>query len=260
MILDGAEDPTRFGVQHVQDQLKAKERALNEFFTACAAAGKNCGLAATGKTPKQRYEEMLLIASQTGIGAEKIDRDDLESLVGTLLGESWGALNKALGDLSSGGTASTIVLLNYFGGDPNSRFEDGSFEAISCRDCEFPSSRPEEMTPPQRLTTFQAAAPHFLAFADFWANDAMCVGWPVPANPKAALSTTAGSKIVVVGNTLDVRTPIEWAQGLSSQLGARMVTFDDYVHTATLSGEKCITSMMTSWLVDLSAPSSGLVC
>jgi hypothetical protein len=260
MILDGGVDPTRFGVQGVQDELAAKERALNAFLTECNQTSR-CGLRLTGKSARTRYEEMLLIASQTGIGAEKINRDDLEGIVGTFLGEDWGILQAVLGELSRGGTATSVAILNYFGNDSSARYEDGGFEAISCRDGEFPSGRPEEgITPEQRLTIFRAAAPHFLAFADYWANDAMCLGWPVAPRPKVALSTTAGNRIVVVGNLLDVRTPLEWSRGIAFQLSARLVTVDDYVHTATLSGEKCITDMTTAWLVDLVPPAAGLGC
>jgi TAP-like protein len=212
-------------------------------------------LKSVGKTAKLRYEEMLLIASQTGIGREKIDRDDLEALTGTLLGLSWPALARALGDLSKGGTASTLDIFDYLNADSNARYEDGSYEAVACRDGFFASARPEEnVSQGTRAERYRAAAPHFLNFAEFWATESTCASWAVPPRPVKPLSTTAGAKILVIGNTLDLRTPMEWSSGIASQLGAKIVAFDDYVHTATFSGEPCITDAANNWLTALANP------
>ncbi len=258
MILDGGVDPTRFGVASREDQMKAQERSLSEFLTACEkSSAAACPLKTAGKTTKLRYEEMLLIAEQTGIGAEKINRDDLEALTGILLGLSWTALARALGDLSKGGTASTLSIFDYLNSDSSSRYEDGSYEAVACRDGFFASAHPEEnISKDARAERYRKAAPHFLVFAEYWATESTCSAWTVPPRPTAALSTTAGSKIMVIGNTLDLRTPIEWSQGLASQLGAKMVTYDDYVHTAAFSGEPCITEASNNWLTALSNPPS----
>ena len=256
MILDGGVDPTRFGVAAREDQMRAQERTLTEFLAACERSStRSCPLKTPGKTTKLRYEEMLLIASRTGIGREKIDRDDLEALTGILLGEDWSVLARALGELSKGGTALTLSILDYLNGDPNSRYEDGGYEGIACRDGFFASAHPEEaVSVAARAERYRAAAPHFLNFAGFWASEATCTSWAAPPRPRAPFITTAGPRIMVIGNTLDLRTPIEWSRSIATQLGARMVSFDDYVHTASFSGETCITNATSRWLIDLIAP------
>lgn len=261
MVLDGGVDPTRFGVAQIEDRLRAQERTLNAFFAACRnVPEKDCQLRAGGKDPRVRYEELLLIASQTGIGREKLNRDMLEGLTGTLLEETWSGLAQALSELSQGGTSIAFAVFDYLDSDSSARFEDGSYEAIACRDGLFPSARPEEnVTPAQRLDRFKAAAPHFLFFSDYWANDAMCLSWPVPARPRAPLSTTAGAAVMVVGNSLDFRTPIEWSRGIAQQLGASLVVYDDYGHTIAFDGDRCIDDAVTKMLVS-ATPSPGLIC
>lgn len=261
MVLDGGVDPTRFGVAQIEDRLRAQERTLNAFFAACRAVPEQqCPLRTGGKDPRVRFEELLLIASQTGIGREKLNRDMLEGLTGTLLEDSWPGLALALAELSQGGTSIAFAVFDYLDSDSSARYEDGSFEAIACRDGIFPSGRPEEnVTPAQRLERYKAAAPHFLFFSDYWANDAMCMSWPVPARPKAPLSTTAGAAVMVIGNSLDFRTPIEWSRGIAQQLGASLVTYDDYGHTIAFDGDRCIDDAVTKMLVSVT-PSPGLIC
>ncbi len=252
-VLDAAVDGSSFGIQFVDDQLRAYERTLAEFTKWCQGNSR-CGLNTVTPNVRTRIDEMLYIASKTGIGPERISSGALERIMVRLLGESWTSLGQLLGDLSRGRTLSTRVLFGSFDGDQADGETDGSYEAIGCLDGLFPSARPEDG--PDRLARFNTTAPHFLSYASYWANEAVCTTWS--ARPRVRSTPTAAppGRVLVIGNTLDVRTPIEWAQRLSTQLGAPLLTFDSYVHSATFEGDECVSRAITSLLVDQVSPPS----
>lgn len=252
-VLDAAVDGNVFGIQFVDDQLRAYERALAEF-TAWCQGNTQCLLNNVTPNVRTRIDEMLYIASQTGIGAERISSGALERIMVRLLGESWPALGQLLGDLSRGRTRSTRILFGSFDGDQAEGETDGSYEAIGCHDGLFPSARPEDG--PDRLARFNSAAPHFLSYARYWANEAVCSVWPVPPRVRVTPKAAPAGRVLVIGNTLDVRTPIEWAQRLSAQLASPLVTFDSYLHSASFEGDPCVSAAVTSQLVDQVSPPS----
>jgi hypothetical protein len=67
--------------------------------------------------------------------------------------------------------------------------------------------------------------------------------------------------VLVVGTRGDPATPFAWAQSLTTELGtARLVAVDDATHTASLNGNPCLDAILTRYLVDLTAPTSGTSC
>jgi pimeloyl-ACP methyl ester carboxylesterase len=256
-VLDAAVDGSIFGVKFFEDQMRTYERTLNEFLTWCQG-NTRCGLNQVTPNVRQRYDEMLLIASKSGIGREKISKETLEILSSRLLGQSWVGLGRALGELSRGGTAATLSYFESISGDRSATYSDGSYESILCRDGVSPSARPTD--PGDRLALFTAAAPHFTDIATYWATEQQCSTWAVAARDRLVPQPAAVGKMMVIGNTLDVKTPIEWAQTLGKQLNAPIVTFESYLHTATTSGDPCVTAAVRGLLIDLRPPPDGTFC
>jgi pimeloyl-ACP methyl ester carboxylesterase len=252
-VLDAAVDGSVFGVQFIEDQLRGYERTLSEFTKWCQG-NTQCLLSTVTPNVQTRIDEMLYIASQTGIGPERISSGALERIMVRLLGESWPTLGALLGDLSRGRTRSTRVLFGSFDGDQAEGETDGSYEAIGCLDGLFPSARPEDGA--DRLSRFNASAPHFLSYARYWGTEAVCTTWSAKPRVRATPAAAPTGRVLVIGNTLDVRTPIEWAQRLSAQLGAPLVTFDSYLHSASFEGDVCVSKAVSSLLIDRVSPPS----
>jgi pimeloyl-ACP methyl ester carboxylesterase len=256
-ILDAAVDSSIFGVTFMQDQMRAYERTLNEFLGWCQN-NTRCPLSQGVPDVRARYDEMQFIAAKSGIGREKLDKEDLEFLVSRLLGENWSTLGRVLSDLSKGSTTTAISVFGSISGDSAARYADGSWESVACRDGIIPSARPGD--PGDRLSLLTSVAPHFTDLAAYWATEQICSTWPVPARERTTPAPTAVGKILVVGNTLDVRTPLEWSQRLAQQLGAPLLTFESYRHTATGAGDACVSAAVAATLLAVQLPANGTFC
>lgn len=257
-ILDAAVDGSVFGVSFMVDQMRGYERTLGEFLTWCQATPTRCPFATVTPDVRTRYDEMQFIAARTGIGRERIAKQDLEFFVSRLLGESWSTLGRVLADLSRGSTASSISVLDSITGDPSATYSDGSWESIACRDGLPPSARPAD--PGDRLSLLTSVAPHFTDLAAYWATEQICSTWPAPPRSRSTPQPQAVGRVMVIGNTLDVRTPLEWAQRLSQQLGAPLVTYESYRHTAATAGDPCVAATVSALLLSVTPPSPGVFC
>lgn len=257
-ILDAAVDGSVFGVSFMVDQMRGYERTLGEFLTWCQATPTRCPFATVTPDVRTRYDEMQFIAARTGIGRERIAKQDLEFFVSRLLGESWSTLGRLLADLSRGSTASSISVLDSITGDPSATYADGAWESIACRDGLTPSARPAD--PGDRLSLLTSVAPHFTDLATYWATEQICSTWPTPPRTRATPQPQAVGRVMVIGNTLDVRTPLEWAQRLAQQLGAPLVTYESYRHTAATAGDPCVAATVSALLVSLLPPGPGIYC
>ncbi len=257
-VLDAAVDGSVFGLTFMQDQMRAYERTLGEFLSWCQATPNRCGFATVTPDVRARYDEMQFIAARSGIGRERLDKEDLEFLVSRLLGESWSTLGRLLGDLSRGSTTTAISVFESISGDTVSNYSDGSWESIACRDGLTPSARPAD--PGDRLSMLTTVAPHFTDLAAYWATEQICSTWPAPPRTRETPTPKAVGKVIVIGNTLDVRTPLEWAQRLAQQLGAPLVTYESYRHTAATSGDPCVAANVSALLISQLPPSSGIFC
>ncbi|WP_126382613.1 alpha/beta fold hydrolase [Actinomyces howellii] len=92
--------------------------------------------------------------------------------------------------------------------------------------------------------------------------DAFCHGWGhgSGAREPAAVSAEGSGPILVVGNTLDHRTPYAWAEDLVGQLdNGHLLTVEAAIH-GQLGANTCSTGQMSEFLVTGALPEAGQTC
>lgn len=93
-------------------------------------------------------------------------------------------------------------------------------------------------------------------------TEAACSEWPVAATgePEEVTAADAGP-ILVIGNTNDPATPLEWAQLLADRLAdAHLIVWESDGHTAYGNGSSCVDDAVDAYLVDGELPPADLVC
>jgi pimeloyl-ACP methyl ester carboxylesterase len=265
LLLDGAIDPSVPVDQVAIQQAKGFEASLEAFLKDCAR-DKSCAFH-HGGNPKRALDELRA----------KIDRKPLKGSDGRALGPSeldialaaplysgaggYKALANGLARADAGDPAPMLELFDeYVVRSPDGDYspEWPAFLAISCAD------GPDLTVAAATALQVQAAqeAPYFGA-----SNVGLgmpCSYWTVPPVNQTAtpISAPTAPPVVVVGTTGDPATPIEWAQGLTRQLGpnARLITVDGTTHTSSLDGNRCLDAANVAYLVHLKPPRPGLVC
>lgn len=109
-----------------------------------------------------------------------------------------------------------------------------------------------------RWASDRAKAPIF----GFWFGPSVgCEVWTAKPAPQYKLVGKGAAPIVVVGSTGDSATPYQQAVAMAKQLdSAVLVTYDGVGHGAVSSGNSCITTAVTDYLVKGTVPADGLTC
>jgi pimeloyl-ACP methyl ester carboxylesterase len=263
MVLDGAVDPRRNGLQFIRDQAVGLEQSLDTFLTRCsedpACPFFNGGDAAGAfdRLAAQIDAQPLPAASGRMLGPGEFDYGVIQTLYAGDAGYS--RLVDALGAAQQGDPAKLLALADEYTG----RHDDGTYEpllqsytAISCLDGPrvgdvkaFRAAEPK----------LQAAAPRLgVAILNQYLA---CAHWTVPAVKRSgSLRAQGAGPIVVVGTTRDPATPFKSAEALSKELSSGvLLTVDGTRHTAfPLNG--CVNDVVTRYLTELSPPPAGTRC
>ena len=172
---------------------------------------------------------------------------------------SWPTLAASL-ELAKRGNGSLMALIAdpYRGRNPDGSYSNlqDAYTANTCLDFAAPT---DVATYTAWATKLKASAPHFAAMIAY--NDLPCAFWPVPAErtPKAVKAAGA-PPIVVVGSTGDPATPYPWAVALSKELDSGvLITRNGEGHTG-YAVNSCVRKAVDAYLVDLTAPKTGLTC
>jgi len=262
MVLDGVVDSSETGLQAAAGQAKGFTRALNNFIKACDA--NDCGL---GEPAGQVIDEVIAMAEDTPIPAKRAGRPATPGVVALALGQAlysetlWPQLSRALVQ-AKGGNGNGLVGLadQYLQRNPDGTYPNG-FEiyfAVSCLDSPWPKD------PNVVFDTAKLVAAQYPRVGEALVNDYVrCALWP--GKPQPVTPLTAAVKglppIVVISTTGDPATPYESGVAVSKQIpGAVLITNKGEGHTIFAQGKPCVDDAVTTYLVDLQPPKSGLTC
>jgi hypothetical protein len=122
---------------------------------------------------------------------------------------------------------------------------------------------------PHGTRAYQAAARLAAARSDGFGLDLVwgeepCAAWPSGASQDAYTgpwNRWTASPVLVVGNTGDPITPYHDSVAMSRDLArARLLTVNEFGHTAILNQDTCATSYEINYLANGSLPPVGTVC
>lgn len=134
------------------------------------------------------------------------------------------------------------------------------FRAVECTDSLNPSN-PWEWPRYARRADRESGSP----FGASWVYGSLaCATWPVtdPDRYMGPWNRTTANPILLIGNRGgDPATPYEDAVSTSKLLAsARLLTLDEYGHTAQGGLSRCIDAAVDRYLIELQLPPAGLVC
>jgi pimeloyl-ACP methyl ester carboxylesterase len=271
LVLDGALNADKYinrPLLALREQSGGFERALDRFFTACAANQVACA-GFGGDDPQAAYDELVerLDADPQPASATDprlVDGDDV--LSGTLTDlyakQFWPYIAAALAAAEQGDYAPIRGEADISYG----LLEDGTYDpgldryfAIGALEQRYPSD----------VGSFIEAGEHSWSLFDhFWWNSGYVeLPWGLwPVKPRGVFYGPFKAKgsapaTLVVGTTYDPATPYRGAKQLVSQLGnARLLTMRGDGHTAYGGNSPCIDAAVDAYLEDGTLPAKGTVC
>lgn len=256
-VLDAAVDPSLSYVDALVDQAASFESILDRFFDHCNTS--RCVFMRDGESAEVAFDRI----------ASTIDRRPLPTHDGRVLagpgvfqtavalamyGEGWwGSLAEALSAADAGDGGPLLDLYDmYFGEHIDERTVGNDIEAyfaVSCLD------RPEEFDDSDvndRRTDLDRVAPRI---GDGWFQEMLiCANWSVPARPREPVTTSAGTRVLVVGSTGDAATPLAGTRAMAQALrDSYLLVVDANDHTS-YGGSDCATALIDEFLLG-NAPS-----
>jgi pimeloyl-ACP methyl ester carboxylesterase len=294
IVIDGVLDPIAWTTGHGPEartqpfttRLRSDEgaqRTLNEFFRLCDAAGPNCDFAGHAK---QRYAAMAaklrksplvigeppdtftftyadLVANTLGGLYSPAIWPDLGAFLASVEAQV-NAANPAAATAAGARVKATLARLRAGLGlaataqEPYNNVVEG-FPGVGCSDSVNPASF--DAWP-------RAAADADRRFGYFgrlwtWASS-VCHPWPATAGQDRYLgpwNRHTASPVLVVGNFFDPATRYQGAVTASRLLpNSRLLSYAGWGHTAFLSGNFCVDSNVTAYLLTTRVPKAGTVC
>ena len=264
LVLDGAVDPSVPTLEANLVQAKGFETALRAYVAACVDEG-DCFLGDSVEAGVERVQQFLSDLDQRPIAGSATrpltEGLGLYGLITPLYNRDyWRILDAALEAGLRGQGAPLLALAEAYTSRGPDGYTDNAFQMLPVVNC-LDSSKP---VPERRITKalprFEREAPTFARF--FTADLGVCGDWSFSSGRQGADLTAKGSApILVVGTTRDPATPLEWAEGLASQLAnARLLTRDGDGHTAYNSGNDCIDDTIERYLVSGKVPKDNTAC
>lgn len=173
----------------------------------------------------------------------------------------WDALSEGLRDAFAGDGGTLLDMFDTrLERSPDGKYANNSqevFYAVNCLDRTVDGDAAELR---RQADEWAQAAPVFGRYLAW--TEAACSQWPVAATgaPQEVTAADAGP-ILVIGNTNDPATPLEWAQLLADRLAdAHLIVWESDGHTAYGNGSSCVDDAVDAYLVDGDLPPSDLVC
>jgi pimeloyl-ACP methyl ester carboxylesterase len=88
-----------------------------------------------------------------------------------------------------------------------------------------------------------------------------CTAWPVTRDPVPLPTAIDAPPLLVIGGTMDLRTPYEFAQAMTETLGnATLLTSNHFGHCALGNAGDCVYQTIRAYLTSGSLPASGASC
>jgi pimeloyl-ACP methyl ester carboxylesterase len=258
-VLDSAIDPNRFGESIILDRFTATETALDAFLAACADGRMNPCNFNDGTDLRAKYDAVRAAAAQQDGGLESLDAQ-VSDLVGYPR-NGWPVLGRALQEAAVGRNAN----FRQIPSDSQSVREPSTIEpfdtfstitnlAVNCRDGILPrtirSYTRVRDSIPQISPRFGSQTRSALAAIT-------CVDWPAAQSAKVTLRP--GPATIVIANTFDLTTPLQWSEGLAATLGAPLVVREGGGHGA-VDKSSCIRETVSAFLVNGITPQNRATC
>jgi pimeloyl-ACP methyl ester carboxylesterase len=263
MILDGALDPTRFGSNILLDSFAGWEKTLDGFFAACTDGTLKPCVFGDGGDVVNRYNAILArLPENNDPSLTATDyRAEFEARVLDLLRDpvaGWAQLGYSLRKASTQTNPTDIVrsIPGDTGGGGGGSSIVQSYFSFVCRDGLDPATAEEYAAVRAGIP---AATTRFTAFANRSVAVPVCQYWPARPAPRVPLVAPAGVPVLIIGSTFDTQTPFVWAQGLSAQLGAPLLTRNGGGHVG-IARSNCIDDNAAKFLLDLALPAAGTAC
>jgi len=258
MVIDSIVDPAdwlRADSDRIQEA--SFERELDEFLAWCGSDGAcpvdRQGLA--GLLAKLDQQPMQV--------AEAPDRPVTESQLRKIIGESlysteeWPDLESLLQAAIDGNAAvlrQTVDQSNHR--DPQTGEYGGADDAYSAISClTMPDADRQE-------TQTAAADQQAREAAPLMASSPLspCSYWPVPATMQPhPISAEGAGPILMVNNSRDPATPVEWSRAVAERLNGDLVVNDGDGH-GVLGKSPCFNDIVARYLIDGAMPGDDTTC
>ncbi|MEH3032495.1 MAG: alpha/beta hydrolase [Aeromicrobium erythreum] len=265
MVLDGATDPSAGPIDSSLGQAKGFQSALEAYVRSCVRQA-SCPLGRDADAGLDRIAAFVDGLDEkplaTGTDRKLTEGRAFYGIAVTLYNQqNWPTLTQAL-QKAFAGDGSALLQLNdfYFDRQPDGRFKSNSGQVIGAVSCDDTKDRPTLAQVVKELPRFEKASPVFGRALGFGA--ASCATWPLPATtPQPALDAKGSPPIVVIGTTNDPATPYAYAGKMAKALGTGvLVTREGEGHTAYLSGNQCIKTLVDRFFADGDVPKNGTTC
>jgi len=264
MVLDGAIDPALSTEEKSLTQAESFETALRAYVGNCVDAG-GCFLGDSIDAGTSRIRTFL-----DDVETQPLDTSgDRKLAVGNavlgiwqpLYAESlWPTLDSALESAFEGDGTALLALSDAYNSRGPDGYVDNSLEALYAVTCLDTQDAIATTQVRSRVEEFEQASPTFGAIFAFGLS--ACSAWPFqPVEQPEQINAEGAAPIIVVGTTRDPATPLEWAEGLASQLESGvLVRRDGDGHTGYHVGNDCVDDVVESYLVSGRTPKSAVSC
>ncbi|MGW2161148.1 alpha/beta hydrolase [Nonomuraea sp. NPDC001699] len=259
-VLDGAFDPTVTFEERAVTQATGFARAFEAFAKDCVA--QTCDLGQDPAAVKSAVERLLdgLRTRPLKVGDRQLTYGLAQLAVITPLyaKSAWPVLEQAAAAGIRGDGATLLALADaYTGRRPDGTYSTmmTSLQAITCADTtERPSAADMARVDDRIKKIFPILAADGAATA--------CGHWPTPGDDAAKrIDATGSAPIVVIGGKGDPATPYEWATALNAKLRTGvLMTYEGEGHGAYLSGDRCVTRTVDTYLLTGKVPAAGTTC
>lgn len=266
MVLDGVLPPGLTMEQVTYEQAKSFEDAFANFAADCATQD-DCPFEGNGTQVARKLRDFLLGLDANPLPGDARDVDEALAVYAVLMylyfpSYDYPELRRVLGSAVKDGDGKPLLDLldERLSRGPDGRYLDNStdaFYAITCAD-RVGNVPVDEVR--RKAEQWAKELPLFgegLAWGMLACND-----WAEPADPPVTNARAEGSApILLVSTTHDPATPHVWGQLMAKQLAnARLLTWDDYSHTAYLEGSGCVREAVDGYLLAGTLPPEGKVC
>lgn len=251
LVLDGTMDHSvRSTWEFLSSQTRATQEMFGQFAHWCATTA-SCAL--HGQDVRSVMAQLYSRAEHGTLGTPD-DPLDPVALMGMIThafyGPDWSGLATSMVNLRDGKPAESAF------GDIT---VPTAFSSIFCSDWRLPVSGYGELETFRR--SLGAIAPDIRFSPLAWTSATGCLGWPgTVRDPQRAPGFLGNLPVLLLNSRYDPATPYSWAQHVSRQTGAPLLTYDGWGHGAYFKNSDCIVSTTDKFLIDGTLPPKGTHC
>lgn len=269
MVLDGILAPQLSADEVGLGQAKGFDDALRRYVEDCQKSS-DCPVAADSVADGVALVQDFLADLETKPLPTDSDQELNQSLgLGAVLynlyfpfSGDWENLSDGLRDAFAGdGSTLLTQYRTRLERDPDGRYRTNAQEAFFAVNCLDRASEPTIEELRARADSWAQEAPVFGRYLAW--SEAACAQWPEEpvGGPRQVTGSQAGP-ILVIGNTHDPATPLEWAQALTDHMAdAHLVVWESDGHTAYGNGSTCVDDAVDGYLLQGELPADNpLLC